>query len=292
MLKYRLIFGTLMALTFIGLIVFDAWLDGSLLASTPVNNVQGNILCILVVLLMIPAMIELARLIGRTGAIVFRPLALASSMLLATSWYWRQFFLDPIEFHLYYLLFVCAFSLLLLFVYQANCFENVGVIRNCAGNFFAIFYLGFLSSFVLGVRIEFGIWPLFMFIAVIKCSDIGAYTAGKLFGKHKFSPGISPGKTWEGMCGAVIFAAVISVIFSLTCDTMPWRLAIVFGVVFAFAGQFGDLAESMLKRDAEQKDSSDKVPGFGGVLDILDSPLATAPLAYFFFTLLNGYPSG
>ncbi|HEG42908.1 MAG TPA: hypothetical protein ENH94_02555 [Phycisphaerales bacterium] len=287
MLKYRLIFGTLMALTFIGLIVFDAWLDGSLLASTPDKDLQGSILCVLVAVLTIPAIIELAGLIGRTGATVFKPLALVSSMLLATSWYWRQFFSDPIGFHLYYLLFVSAFTVLLLFVYQAKCFKNAGVIRNCAGNLFAIFYLGFLSSFVLGVRIEFGIWPLFMFVAVIKCSDIGAYTTGKLFGKHKFSPSISPGKTWEGMCGAVIFAAVISVIFSLNCDIMPWWLAIVFGGVFAFAGQFGDLAESMLKRDAEQKDSSDKVPGFGGVLDILDSPLATAPLAYFFFTLLN-----
>ena len=210
MLKYRLIFGTLMAAAFIGLIVLDAWLDGSLLASMPDKDVQGSILCVLVVLLTIPAIIELAGLIGRTGATVFKPMALISSMLLATSWYWRQFFADPIGFHLYYLLFVVAFSLLILFVYQAKRFKNAGVIRNCAGNFFAIFYLGFLSSFVLGMRIEFGIWHLFMFIAVIKCSDIGAYTAGKLFGKHKFSPNISPGKTWEGLIGGMITSSAVA----------------------------------------------------------------------------------
>ena len=61
-----------------------------------------------------------------------------------------------------------------------------------------------------------------------------------------------------------------------------------FGVVFAFLGQLGDLAESMIKRDAQQKDSSASVPGFGGLLDVIDSPLATAPLAYLFFMILGG----
>jgi phosphatidate cytidylyltransferase len=64
---------------------------------------------------------------------------------------------------------------------------------------------------------------------------------------------------------------------------MSWWLAIVFGVCFAFIGQMGDLVESMIKRDAEQKDSGQKVPGFGGVLDIIDSPLVAAPFAYLFF---------
>jgi phosphatidate cytidylyltransferase len=64
---------------------------------------------------------------------------------------------------------------------------------------------------------------------------------------------------------------------------MVWWLAIVFGICFAFIGQLGDLAESMIKRDAEKKDSSNKVPGFGGILDIIDSPIVAAPFAYLFF---------
>jgi len=64
---------------------------------------------------------------------------------------------------------------------------------------------------------------------------------------------------------------------------MSWPAAVFFGCCFAFIGQFGDLVESMLKRDAEQKDSANTVPGFGGILDVIDSPLIAAPFAYLFF---------
>jgi phosphatidate cytidylyltransferase len=72
---------------------------------------------------------------------------------------------------------------------------------------------------------------------------------------------------------------------------MTWPLATLFGVCFAFVGQIGDLMESMLKRDAQIKDSSSRIPGFGGVLDVLDSPLMAAPFAYLFFHLSAGMPS-
>jgi phosphatidate cytidylyltransferase len=124
-----------------------------------------------------------------------------------------------------------------------------------------------------------------MFISVVKFSDIGAYTVGKIFGRHKFSPRISPGKTWEGIAGAIVIAVVASVIFARVFDIMNIGTAVLFGVVFAFLGQLGDLAESMIKRDVQIKDSAKTLPGFGGVLDLIDSPLATAPLAYAFFAL-------
>ena len=183
---------------------------------------------------------------------------------------------------------ILAFALLGLFFYQAIRYANDGVIIHCGVNLFAIIYLGLLSSFVLGVRIDFGLWPLLMFIFTVKSSDIGAYTAGKLLGKHKFSPTISPGKTWEGMAGAAILAAVVGSIFAKSCGIMPIWLGAVFGVIFAFLGQLGDLAESMIKRDAQQKDSANSLPGFGGILDVIDSPLATAPFAYLFFMFATG----
>ncbi len=133
---------------------------------------------------------------------------------------------------------------------------------------------------------EFGVWPLLMFVFVVKCADIGAYTTGSLFGKHRFSPKISPGKTWEGIAGAVLFAMIIAVLFAVIFGIMVWPLALLFGFSFAFIGQLGDLAESMLKRDARQKNASDNVPGFGGLLDVIDSPLAAAPFAYLFFVLV------
>ena len=122
-----------------------------------------------------------------------------------------------------------------------------------------------------------------MFVFVIKSADIGAYSIGTLFGKHKFSPKISPKKTWEGMIGAIAAAMIVAIGFARSCDIMSLWAAIVFGFCFAFIGQLGDLAESMIKRDAEQKDSASKIPGFGGVLDVIDSPLVAAPFAYMVF---------
>jgi phosphatidate cytidylyltransferase len=85
------------------------------------------------------------------------------------------------------------------------------------------------------------------------------------------------------MGGAVALAIIVAIGFALICDIMAWWPAVIFGLGSAFIGQLGDLAESMIKRDAEQKDSASKVPGFGGVLDIVDSTLVAAPLAYLFF---------
>lgn len=285
MLKHRLIFGTLMAITFVGILLTGAYLDGSINTTSENKPIQATLLCILIALLAIPAQLEMTSLVRTKNASLFTPLAIIASILLATSWYVKQFFPDRPDFHVYYIAFTAAGTLLAAFFYQGRKFGTQGTVINCSVTFFAVFYLGFLSSFVLGIRVDFGLWPLFMFIFVVKSSDIGAYTLGKLFGKHKFSPRISPGKTWEGMAGAVLFAAVVSVIFSNIYNIMNVGPAILFGVLFAFLGQLGDLAESMIKRDVEIKDSSKTLPGFGGVLDVIDSPLATAPIAYAFFML-------
>jgi len=288
MLKHRLLFGTLMVAAFAGLMLLDGYLDGSLTLATTTRPIQATILCLIIILMAIGAQLELASLIGKTGAVVFRPVVVTASILLATAWYWRQFFDKPLEFHLYYMLFVCTFSLFALLLYQGVHFGPSGAMANCAAGFFAIFYLGFLSSFVLGIRIDFGLWQLLMFVFTVKSSDIGAYTIGSLFGSHKCSPKISPGKSWEGLAGAVVFASIVAVSFSHFCGIMNLCSAAIFGAGFAIFGQLADLAESMIKRDAEQKDSSQTVPGYGGILDIIDSPLATAPVAYLFFMLAEG----
>ncbi|MHC5073623.1 MAG: phosphatidate cytidylyltransferase, partial [Planctomycetota bacterium] len=285
MLKHRLLFGTLMTVLFIGLMLLDGWLDGRLTESTlDDKGVQATILCILIALLVIPAQIEFSGLVNAKNIKIFKPVSIIASIFLATSWYWPQLWNFSLEL---YLLYLSVFSLLALFLYQYVFYGYSGTIANCGANYISIIYLGLLSSFILAIRLDFGLWVPLMFIFVIKCSDIGAYTIGKLFGRHKFSPKVSPSKTWEGMVGAVGFAAVVAVLFAHIFDIMGILHAVVFGVSFAFIGQFGDLAESMLKRDAEQKDSvglnSVGVPGFGGILDVIDSPLAAAPFAYIFF---------
>jgi phosphatidate cytidylyltransferase len=85
------------------------------------------------------------------------------------------------------------------------------------------------------------------------------------------------------MGGGIVFAVAAAVLFAVISGIMPWFTAMAFAVVFAFIGQLGDLAESLIKRDAERKDASAGVPGFGGLLDIIDSLLPAAPFAYLFF---------
>ena len=289
MLKHRLIFGTLMTVLFIGLMIFDGWLDGSLTDSAlDDKNTQATILCVLVALLIIPAQLEFSGLVNSKNIKIFKPVSITASILLATSWYWVRIFSFSLQM---YLLYLCVFAFLALFIYQYVFYGTRGTISNCGASVLSILYLGLFSSFIVAIRLDFGLWALLMFVFVIKCSDIGAYSIGKLLGEHNFSPKISPAKTWEGMAGAVGFAVIVGVLFSVFSDIIGIFQSVVFGVSFAFIGQLGDLLESMLKRDAEQKDSvnpnSVGVPGFGGILDVIDSPLAAAPFAYMFFLFLK-----
>jgi phosphatidate cytidylyltransferase len=281
MLKHRLIFGTLMAAALIALVVLDGFLDGTLTGSANAA-VQGTIVCMLVALMMATGQMEFSRLAAARNIDTLLPVSLTGSVLLAASPWWLQFArIEPAV----AIASVLSLSVMGLFLYQALRHGTTAVVANVGGGSLAILYLGLLGWFVPALRIDFGPLPLLMFIFVVKSTDIGAYTFGRLFGKHKFSPKISPGKTWEGMAGGMLAAAIVAFGFVACFDIMQHLAAIAFAVVFAFVGQFGDLAESMIKRDTQKKDASAAVPGFGGVLDVVDSLLISAPLAYLFFLL-------
>ncbi|MBL8826335.1 MAG: phosphatidate cytidylyltransferase [Planctomycetaceae bacterium] len=153
-------------------------------------------------------------------------------------------------------------------------------------------YVGVLFTFLIQLRLlgpVTGILAICSLLAVVKCGDIGAYTVGRLIGRNKMVPLLSPGKTWEGFAGGVLaacFAAWCSLAWVPTwfadgqsVEGPGWHW-MVYGLLVGTTGVIGDLAESLLKRDAGVKDSSRWLPGFGGVLDILDSILLAAPVAY------------
>jgi phosphatidate cytidylyltransferase len=283
MLKYRLFFGTLMTLSFTGLVCLDGWLDGSLTSSPSDDSaVQATLLYIVIAAIIVLAQIEFSNLAAARDLKSFTFITTIVSILLAGTWYWPQLVELPFR---YYLFFLWFFALLGLMLRQYIQYGTAGVLANCGVNFLSIIYLGLLGGFVLAIRIDFGPLPFLLFVFAIKSSDIGAYAIGTLFGKHKFSPNVSPSKTWEGTAGAAITAAVVALAFACTFDIIAWWSAMIFGLCFAFIAQIGDLIESMMKRDAEQKDSANNVPGFGGILDIIDSPLVAAPFAYLYFVL-------
>jgi phosphatidate cytidylyltransferase len=131
------------------------------------------------------------------------------------------------------------------------------------------------------------LWLAYL-ITVTKMADVGGYFLGKSFGKSKLAPTISPGKTRVGSIGGCLFSVIASVLFSILGSLFPefgFQLSLPFAIVLGGAigifGQIGDLAESLLKRDAKVKDSN-SIPGVGGVLDNLDSLLFTAPIVYVF----------
>ncbi len=186
-------------------------------------------------------------------------------------------------------------ALALVFVAEMRRYrEPGGVIVNVALATFAIMYIGLLMSFVFKLRMfhdnAWGMAALVSLVFVAKWSDVGAYTCGRLLGRHKLAPRLSPNKTIEGAVGGILTAAVAAAVFFFAIVPLivgadarmpPWWACLVYGVVIAVAGIIGDLSESLLKRDMDRKDSSRWLLGLGGVLDILDSVLMAAPPAYF-----------
>lgn len=120
--------------------------------------------------------------------------------------------------------------------------------------------------------------------AVVWMADIAAYFSGRAFGKHKLAPSISPGKTWEGAIGAAVGVVVYGLVVrqGFTIEFMPWPLWIALLIVVTAVSIAGDLFESLLKRKAGIKDSSNVLPGHGGVLDRIDSLTSTLPVVALF----------
>lgn len=158
-------------------------------------------------------------------------------------------------------------------------------------------YLGLLPSFLVQLR-----WPrgfdesssemsstaaLLLAIFVPKCGDIGAYFTGRLLGRHRMAPTLSPKKTWEGAGGGLAASVLAAIGINRLGPVVRsgWASAAALGAALGIAGILGDLAESLIKRDCRQKDASQVVPGFGGVLDVVDSILFAAPVAYWWIQL-------
>ncbi|MBA3234052.1 MAG: phosphatidate cytidylyltransferase [Propionibacteriales bacterium] len=154
-------------------------------------------------------------------------------------------------------------------------------VQDVTATVFCLIYVPFLASFVaLLLAPDDGIARVLTFIAVVTASDIGGYVAGAPFGRHPMAPAISPKKSWEGFAGSVVgctAAGVASMVWLVDGD---WWVGVVLGLIVAAAATLGDLAESLIKRDVGIKDMSRVLPGHGGVMDRLDSLLASVSVVW------------
>jgi phosphatidate cytidylyltransferase len=161
-----------------------------------------------------------------------------------------------------------------------------GAMANAGGTLLTIVYLGVLPGFFLPICMTHNAWMMLAIIGVVKAADIGAYITGHAIGRHKLIPWLSPGKTREGFVGGLVLAGAAGAVLAVCFKGFTWPQGLVAGLLLGAVGQLGDLLESLLKRDAGVKDSG-RVPGFGGILDILDSPLLAAPVAYWLLKLVT-----
>ena len=174
-------------------------------------------------------------------------------------------------------------TLLLSLLWSVMRYENGGSGMGWFWTLGGVLYVGWLLSHFVSLRqMPQGFeWVLLAFSATF-INDTAAYAVGRLFGRHKLSPRLSPGKTWEGALGAVALTTLgvplIGQVLVLPVSASFWAL----GLAISFAAQTGDLAESLLKRTAGVKDVSNLMPGHGGLLDRMDSLVFVGPLVYYY----------
>ncbi|TFC52406.1 phosphatidate cytidylyltransferase [Cryobacterium sp. TMT1-21] len=168
-----------------------------------------------------------------------------------------------------------------LLAWKSHRADASSVLADVGGGLLIQSYVVFLGSFsVLLVALPEGQWWTLAFLLIVISADTAAYATGLSFGKHKMVPSISPKKTWEGFAGAGAACLGIGVLLSVLMLHEPWWFGLIFGVVILLSATFGDLAESLIKRDLGIKDMSSWLPGHGGFLDRLDSILPSAAAAY------------
>ena len=188
------------------------------------------------------------------------------------------------------LLFIVIGFLLILFMQFARK-DNRHAILGLSTTLFGVLYVAWFFSFLVKIRLMLpgieGVKLLGFILLVTKSADIGALLIGSSFGKHPLLPKVSPNKSVEGTLGAVLMSACTALIFRSflpsTLDLPFWQIFFM-GAFFGGLGQLGDLSESLIKRDCGVKDSGKFLPGMGGVLDIIDSLLFSAPAFYLYMS--------
>ncbi len=285
----RIVFGLMLLAGAIGLLWLDSWVTPRAL---PLASVAF--------LLVLSAFHEMRLMLKTRGVEVLWLSGGIGAIALATCPFWWPHLagymsINP-QIDALQLLLLCSLIMMAIFLEQMFQQAPEMAMLRIAGTVLAVLYLGIGVAMALTIRISYGLPFLVLTLAAAKFTDIGAYFTGSLIGRHKLIPKLSPKKTWEGLIGGLALAAAASVavlaFFRWAVPdgfafTLTYTQAAIFGPIVGLAGQFGDLSESLLKRSAHVKDSGAILPEFGGVLDIIDSILFSAPIAMILLLMME-----
>ncbi|MFZ2873053.1 MAG: phosphatidate cytidylyltransferase [Phycisphaerales bacterium] len=297
-MRERLLLGPVLIAALLGVLALDEWLTGletpSLLAGVLGTTLPAGVLVLPVMLLAAAlAARELTSFVREKGAPVSGIVMGVAPVcgLLA----WAAGLATGGTLGLVVLPGAGVVVLVLAMLVQARKQDSGGALAATGGAMLSFAYLGLAFGFLLAIRAEHSAWVLLWVLLVTKSCDIGAYFTGKSIGRRKLIPWLSPGKTWEGLGGGMVLSAAagaggLAMLGAWAgVEAPPLWMGAACGAVLGLVGQAGDLAESMMKRDAGIKDSGSILPGFGGMLDVLDSPIFVAPVAY---GMLAGFRAG
>lgn len=287
MLRWRLAVSAVLIPSFFGLF----WLDARLGESAP-------ILLLLVVVLALRGANEMVDLLWTRSFTPNRIIVSASCVLVAAAAWWGRFGHMPIKIPsddntLAQVMLAYSLTILAMFLLATYRYREPGASMETLGaELLIVSYIGVLLGVVAQLRwvagADAGYLVIGSLLVVTKGGDIGAYFFGTLFGKRKMVPHLSPGKTWAGGVGALVGSAISAVVwlqfatplFNEKWASPDWISAAVYGLILGVTGLIGDLCESLIKRDVGKKDSARLLPGFGGLLDLMDSVLYAGPVAY------------
>ncbi len=285
-LKHRLTFGPLLIILIAVLAWVDAWLDGvSAPAGFPNETFPPGMTVLPVfVLLSVMGSREVARIFRAKGVEIGTGIAIAVGLLgLAVIGFAPEDATGTSGFAAGITSVVVAFIIGMLYAVRSKQVE--GAIAVGSGILLIHVYMGLMLGLFVLIRREHSVWVMIWILATVKSCDIGAFFTGTAIGKHKMIPWLSPKKTWEGLAGGMVTSGLVGMggawlLHRSGIDAPSLLIALLMGVIIGGLGQCGDLAASLLKRDGGVKDSGTSLPGFGGVLDIVDSPILVAPFAY------------
>ncbi|MFH1169060.1 MAG: CDP-archaeol synthase [Chloroflexota bacterium] len=227
------------------------------------------------------AVLEFYRITGVSRALPLACFGLLWTLFFILSPYFEAGFVIPL---------LLASAMVLSLIVMVLSRQRDGVFVNWAWTMVGMLYAGWLLSYLVALRLEAGRSWLFLALFATFGSDTAAFFVGRALGRHRLAPRISPAKTWEGAVAGVFGAILVSLLFTLpTPVALPlsyWQAALL-GLLVSVFGQFGDLAESLLKRNVGVKESGWLMPGHGGLLDRMDSVVFAGVAVYYFFLIIH-----